>query len=136
MGLIHRRMGELAAAWLAMRDNPRATLLFEIVEHLHRDVVIPQAKLNVSLRTIAVYGDVFNGHVHRRKIEIALVRYMSLQGGLNGGIRVGRVCLLSASDRKSHNENRRDQVVASPAKPHLRGSHPWLLLSKRQDPLS
>src|SRR5690348_14163570 len=65
MGLIHRRMGELAAAWLAMRDNPRATLLFEIVEHLHRDVVIPQAKLNVSLRTIAVYGDVFNGHVHR-----------------------------------------------------------------------
>lgn len=136
MGLIHRRMGELAPAGLAMRDNPRATLFFEIVEHLHRDVVIPQAKLNVSLRTIAVYRDVFNGHVHRRKIEIALMRYMSLQGGLNGGIRVGRVCLLSASGRKSHNENPRDHIVASPAKPHLGGSHPWLLLSKRQNPLS
>lgn len=136
MGLIHRRMGKLTPTGLAMRDNPRAPLFFEIVEHFHRDVVIPQAKLNVSLRTIAVYGDVFNGHVHRRKIEIALVRYMSLQRGLDGGIRVGRVCLLSASDRKSHNENRRDHIVASPAKPHLGGSHPWLLLSKRQNPLS
>lgn len=68
-------------------------MLLEIVEHFHRDIFVAQAKLNVGLRTIAVHGNVFDGHVHGSEIKIALVRNVGLESGANGGVRIGRTCL-------------------------------------------
>lgn len=85
--LVQSRMGEITTEGLGFDDGPGSVALFELVSELHRARTLLHMELDLSLRVIAVNGDLLHISIEGLQIQVPVVSDVRLNSHTDSLIR-------------------------------------------------
>jgi hypothetical protein len=76
-------MREIGADGIGLDNRPVSSGPFQCIRQLHHARAVLHVEFNLSLRAIALYGDLLHDGVERLEIQCPLVRQVRLNGDAN-----------------------------------------------------